>query len=107
MMTFIDLENLEKKELVKGGHVRFVHTEKMTFAYWILEQGTEVPLHSHHHEQVVNVIEGEIDLTLDGETRRLVPGQVAVISSNAEHAAKAATACRIIDVFCPVREDYK
>ena len=79
-MAFLDLENLETKELVQGGHVRFVHTEKMTFAYWKLEQGTEVPLHSHPHEQVVNVIEGELDLTLDGETRRLVPGQVAVVS---------------------------
>lgn len=106
-MTFIDLKILDKKELVKGGQVQFVHTEKMTLAYWILEPGTEVPLHSHPHEQVVNVIEGEIDLTIDGETRRLTPGQVAVVSSNAEHAAKAATACRIIDVFCPVREDYK
>ena len=106
-MTFIDLKNLEKKELVKGGHVRFVHTEKMTLAYWMLEPGTEVPLHSHPHEQVVNVIEGEIELTIDGETGRLTPGQVAVVSSNVEHAAKAATACRIIDVFCPVREDYK
>jgi quercetin dioxygenase-like cupin family protein len=106
-MAFLDLENMETKELVKGGHVQFVHTEKMTFAYWVLEQGTEVPLHSQPHEQVVNVIEGEIDLTLDGETRRLTPGQVAVVLSNAEHAAKAATACRIIDVFCPVREDFK
>jgi quercetin dioxygenase-like cupin family protein len=106
-MAFLDLENLETKELVKGGHVQFVHTEKMTFAYWSLEPETEVPLHSHPHEQVVNVIEGEIDLTIDGETRRLAPGQVAVVLSNAEHAAKAATACRIIDVFCPVREDFK
>jgi quercetin dioxygenase-like cupin family protein len=33
-------------------------------------------------------------------------GSVAVIPSNARHSGKAVTACRILDVFYPLREDY-
>ena len=39
-------------------HGRFVHSERMTFAWWRIEPGAEVPEHDHPHEQVVNVLEG-------------------------------------------------
>lgn len=106
-MSFIDLSQQEEKELVPGFHVKFVHTNNMTFAYWWIEAGAVLPDHSHHHEQVVNLIEGELELSLDGEVRKLSPGQVVIIPPNAAHSGKAVTPCRVIDVFHPVREDYK
>jgi len=56
---------------------------------------------------VANIIEGEFELTIDNETKILKPGDVAVIPSNAVHSGKAITDCRILDVFYPVREDYR
>ena len=106
-MSFIDLSQQEERELVPGFHVKFVHTNNMTFAYWRIETGAVLPDHSHHHEQVVNLIEGELELNLDGEVRKLAPGQVVIIPPNVPHSGKAVTPCRVIDVFHPVREDYK
>ena len=59
------------------------------------------------HEQISNVLEGEFEMTLDGITQLLKPGTVAVIPSMTVHSGKAVTDCYILDIFNPVREDYK
>jgi quercetin dioxygenase-like cupin family protein len=76
-------------------------------AYWEIEAGSELPLHDHPHEQIVNVLEGELQLTVEGETKILRPGSVAVIASSIPHSGKAITDCRVLDAFHPVREDYR
>jgi quercetin dioxygenase-like cupin family protein len=106
-MPFFKLSEQQSRELIPGIHVRFVHSEKMTFAYWELAAGAAIPEHSHIHEQVANVIEGEFELTIDGEKQLVSPGIVGVIPSNAVHSGIAITTCRILDVFFPVREDYR
>ncbi len=106
-MPFIDLDPIETKEIVPGYRAAFVHSDTMTLAYWTIEAGAELPEHSHPHEQVSNVLEGTFELTIAGETKRLGPGTIAVIPSNADHAGTAITDCRILDVFHPVREEYK
>ena len=106
-MPFVDLEAVESREPIPGTKVKFVHSDAMTMAYWTFEPGTDLPVHSHPHDQVTNVVEGELELTLEGETRTLRPGMVAVIPSNAVHSARSVTLCRLIDVFHPVREDYR
>ncbi len=106
-MPFIKLEEIEQKELFPGCRVRFVHSENMTFSYWTVEAGAILPRHSHPHEQVANMIEGEFEMTIDGETRVLGPGAVGVIPPNAVHSGKAIKKCRVIDVFYPIREDYR
>jgi len=106
-MGFLDLKDIEKKSLFPKTEVRFIHTEKMTIAYWNLEEGAEILEHAHPHEQVSNVLEGEMELKMNGETKFLGPGQVAVFPSNVAHSGRAKSRSRVIDVFCPVREDYK
>ncbi|MCP4681027.1 MAG: cupin domain-containing protein [Desulfobacterales bacterium] len=106
-MNFIELDEIEKRDLVPGGKVRFVHSDSMTLAYWTFEADGQFPEHAHPHEQVSSMIDGEFELTVDGKTRILNPGNVVIIPPNAAHSGKAVTKCRIIDVFHPVREDYR
>ena len=106
-MSFLKLKDFEEKEPVPGYKVRFIHTDNMTFAYWNIDAGAALPEHSHPHEQVANVIEGKFELNLNGDKREIEPGDVVTIPSNVKHAGKAVTDCRLIDVFYPVREDYK
>lgn len=106
-MTFIELSNIEQDEKIPGFNVRFVHSANMTFAHWDIVRGAKLPEHSHPHEQVAHMIEGEFELTIEGETRKLTPGTVAVIPSDAKHSGVAVTNCRILDVFYPIREDYR
>jgi quercetin dioxygenase-like cupin family protein len=106
-MAFLELDEVEGKEVFPGGKGQFIHTDNMTFAYWDFEAGAKVPEHSHPHEQVVNMIESELELTIDGSSKRLKPGLVAIVPPKAKHSGTAITDCRIVDVFCPVREDYR
>jgi quercetin dioxygenase-like cupin family protein len=106
-MAFIDTHEIDPREVFDGFRARFVHSANMTFAHWEIDAGAALPEHSHVHEQVVNMLEGEFELTIDGETRVLGPGHVAIIPSNARHSGRALTPCRILDAFYPIREDYR
>ncbi|MHC4598813.1 MAG: cupin domain-containing protein [Planctomycetota bacterium] len=106
-MPFIDLSKQEEKEPVPGYRVVFVHSERMTLAYWTVAEGAVMPKHAHPHEQVASVIDGRFELTVAGETKVLEPGAVAVIPPDTPHAGKALTLCRLIDAFQPVREDFR
>jgi quercetin dioxygenase-like cupin family protein len=103
----VQLFDLPAREVFPGFHGRFVHSERMTFAWWDIDSGAEVPEHDHPHEQVVNVLEGRLSLTVDGVERDLGPGEVVTIPGGVRHAARGLTACRVLDVFSPVREDYR
>jgi quercetin dioxygenase-like cupin family protein len=106
-MSFVELSKINSKEVAPGFTGRFVHSEKITIAYWDIKSGSSVPVHQHVHEMMVNVISGKLQLTIGNETRVLEPGTVGVIPENVPHTATAVTDCKVIDVFYPVREDYK
>ena len=86
---------------------RFATGSTMTSVTWTVTAGAILPEHSHPHEQVAHVLEGEFELTIGDETERLGPGTVAFIPPNVPHSGLAITECRIIDVFHPVRDDYR
>ncbi len=107
MKIFNKLEELEAKELMPGFKGKFVHMEHMTISYWEIKAGSILPEHQHHHEQTTNVISGTLELTVAGETQQLNFGECVAIPSNTIHSGRAITDCVVIDVFSPVREDYK
>ena len=106
-MAFVDISSLNEKEVIPGYRARSVHSGTMTFMYWTVEEGAVMPEHSHMHEQVANVLLGKFELTVDGETKLLEPGTVAVIPPHVRHGGRAITQCELLDVFLPEREDYK
>ena len=103
----INISEIEQKEIMPGFNGRFIHGESFTLAFWKIEAGSILPEHAHVHEQSTEVIEGELEVTIDGITKVYKPGMVAIIPSNIVHKGRALTHCKVTDVFCPVREDYK
>ncbi len=103
----IHSEDLKTTKLFQGAEVSFLHSETMTIAEWYFEPNTPLPEHSHPHEQIVNVISGELELTIEKKKYNLKPGSKVIIPGDKVHSAKAITECHVIDVFHPVREDYK
>ena len=103
----MNLEDITSKEIMPGYHGKLVHGEKISWAFWTVEEGAEVPEHHHHHEQIMHVVEGDFEFTLAGKTKVYKPGDVVLIPSNTPHGGKALTACKLMDVFSPVRDEYK
>jgi quercetin dioxygenase-like cupin family protein len=53
------------------------------------------------------VIEGELEITIDGVTQVARAGLVAIVPSNARHSVKALTDGRAIIVDYPVRRELE
>ena len=72
------------------------------------DAGATVPAHSHPHEQLGIVLRGMQALVVDGVARELGPMEGYVLPGKIEHSAYCGPdGATVIDVFCPVREDYR
>ncbi|MDX2303173.1 MAG: cupin domain-containing protein [Microscillaceae bacterium] len=107
MNFFENLENIPSVEKMPGFHGKFSHTERMTLAKWRIEAGSILPQHNHEHEQLVILLRGEFEMKVGEEVKICKPGDIVKIPSMAFHSGKALTDCEIIDIFQPVREDFK
>lgn len=107
MEQLIRIDDLKSREVFPGHHARFIHGDHMTIAYWRIDKGATVPEHAHPHEQVVNVLSGNYELTVAGKPLSLGPGMVVVIPGGVRHSGRAITDAALLDVFHPVREDYR
>jgi len=107
MSNFIQIEEIDQREIIPGFLARFVHSERITVSFWEINKGSRLPEHHHLHEQISMVTKGKFELTINGKSEVMVPGKTAVIPSDAVHSGAALTDCKVMDIFCPVREDYK
>jgi quercetin dioxygenase-like cupin family protein len=72
------------------------------------EDGAVVPAHDHPHEQLGIVLDGELTMVIGGAEHRLRAGDAYAIAGGVQHSAAADRGpCRVLDVFHPVREDYR
>lgn len=102
-MAFIDTNELDVKEPRPGWKGRFFNSDNMTFAHYTVAADAWIHEHSHPNEEVWTVIEGELEITLDGETRVGGPGYVAVVPPNIPHSLKALSASKAIVADYPLR----
>ena len=101
------LDSQESKELFPGFEAKFIHSDNMTITFVEIKAGAELPEHNHPHEQITFVREGTLQITMDNEEYLLEKGELLVIPPNAPHKGLAISVCNVLDVFNPVREDFK
>jgi len=67
-----------------------------------------VPEHSHPNEQVGMIIAGDLSFTIAGETRTLKPGDMFRIPGGVPHSVVALDQpVRVLDIFYPIRDEYR
>jgi quercetin dioxygenase-like cupin family protein len=97
-------------EMVNSSMSRqIVSGDKLMIARIKFKDGFVVPLHSHIHEQVTQVISGKMRFWLGEnkeQTMELVPGDVLVIPSNLPHEALMIGEVEEIDTWSPPRKDW-
>ena len=101
------IKDIPPKALAAGLTGYYAHGDKMTLGYVEIKAGSNLAEHKHEHEQITYIISGEMDMIVGGTIYHLKTGMYHVIPSNVLHGAHAITDCKVIDVFNPVREDYK
>ncbi len=102
-MPFLDPAKMPAAEPLPGWKGRFWRSENMSFAHYDFEAGSSIHEHHHPNEEVWTVIEGELEVTVDGVTEVAGPGFVAVVPSDVPHAVKARTHGKAIVSNWPVR----
>ena len=104
---FFSMDEVEEQELFPGFYARLVHSKSMSVSYVRCVKGAVLPVHHHQEQQILNLIRGEMEVTVCANKHLCQAGAVIVIPSNVPHTVTAVTECMAIDIFSPVRETYK
>jgi quercetin dioxygenase-like cupin family protein len=105
-MPFVDTNGLKVIERLPGWKGRYFHSASMTFAHYEFEAGSSIHEHCHPEEEVYELIEGELEVTVDGKSQIAKPGMVAIVPANGRHCVRALTDRRLIVVDHPARPDF-
>ena len=105
-MAIVDVSKLRVIERLPGWHGRYFHSASMTFAHYDFVRGASIHEHFHLEEEVYEVIEGELEITIDGVAQTVRPGLVGIVPGNVRHSVKALTDGRAIIVDYPLRKDF-
>ena len=103
---FKQLAEMPSKELMPGFVGKFLHLDTMTIAFWEIKAGSVLPAHQHPNDQSTNVLSGEMELTVGGETQIAKNGVPVIIPGDVEHSGKTLTDCTVLDIFSPARPEY-
>lgn len=104
-MSFVDTSKLAVVERKPGWFGRYFHSPNMTFAHYEFKQGSSVHEHFHPQEEVWQVIEGELEITVDGVAQVVRGGMAAIVLPNVRHSVKALTDGKAMVVDYPFRDD--
>jgi quercetin dioxygenase-like cupin family protein len=101
---------MRPKRIGEGAERRVAHTENLMIVVVDFSDGPQSqpdPPHSHPHQQVCYVVEGEIVFIMDGEQARLGSGDVFLVPSGRPHTIQRLTEhVRLVDCFTLIREDF-
>ncbi len=83
------------------------HTDQLMLVRHFFEAGWVGARHSHPHHQLVYVVRGALRVDVGGRVFEARTGDSFIVDGDVEHQASALEASEVLDVFTPVREDYR
>lgn len=100
-----------EKQTIAEGRTRFlVQTDRLMTAVIDFCDGPTSepdPPHSHPHEQITYVAEGEIFFCVENAKHHLCGGDLFAVPGNVPHSVQLLTdKVRLVDTFTPIREDF-
>ncbi len=91
-----------------GVQMHTTEAEKMTLSIVDMQAHAVIPEHSHPHEQIGYMVEGEAEFVIEGDSLQVRAGQMWRLPGGVRHKVIAGDRpMRAIDVFYPPREDYR
>lgn len=109
MVTKINWDAVQVEAVNASMKRQIISGEKLMIAKMQFKDGFVVPLHHHVHEQVTQVVSGQMRFWFGEhkeQTMDLFPGDVVVIPSNLPHEALMIGDVEEIDTWAPPRQDW-
>jgi quercetin dioxygenase-like cupin family protein len=108
MSVYQAVATLKPTKIWDGVLARTVDGERLSIGFVDIDPNVRVPEHTHENEQVGFVLRGSVTMVVDGQSRQLRVGETYTIASQVPHSATAgAGGVSVVDVFAPVRQDWK
>jgi len=98
---------VEAFEFVDGVRLHAIGGEQVLMCRVRYEPGKQVPWHAHEHtEQLMYILDGEVDMTIEDETATLKAGDVAVVNRGLHHKLFSEGGVTFIEALAPVPLDH-
>lgn len=105
---YADKSHCSEHQIFPGVKIFTTAGDNVMLSLVEFEPGAVVEMHQHPHEQMGMLLEGELTFTIGGETRVVRAGEMWRIPGHVPHKAVAGDKpVRALDVFNPIREDYR
>ena len=94
-------------EFVDGVRLHAIGGEQVLLCRVEYEPGKQVPWHAHEDtEQVMYILEGSIEMTIEEETSTLGPGDVVVVNRGQHHKVYSEEGVTFMEALAPVPLDH-
>jgi quercetin dioxygenase-like cupin family protein len=104
----VNLEDCFAMNPFEGVAMHVTEGEKMSLSVVDLQPHAVIAEHSHPHEQIGYMVFGTAEFVIAGRSYTVTAGQMWRLPGGTPHKVIAGDApVRAVDVFYPVREDYR
>jgi quercetin dioxygenase-like cupin family protein len=94
-------------EFVDGVRIHAIGGEQVLLCKVKYDPGKQVPWHAHEDtEQVMFILEGEVEMTIEEETATLKAGDVVVVNRGLNHKLFSAGGVTFMEALAPVPLDH-
>jgi AraC-like DNA-binding protein/mannose-6-phosphate isomerase-like protein (cupin superfamily) len=100
---------MENRENAVFRHERDRITDGLDIFFWVFNDSSSyVPTHWHSAMEVMYILEGEVDVTVGGQTTVLLPGDVYLVDCAVPHSTKSLGGNKavLIQIPYPILERY-
>jgi len=105
---FVDKSQCTRHDIFPGVTIYTTHGDHLMLSLVEFEPHAVVEAHSHPHEQMGLMLEGEAEFIVGGESRLVRAGELWRIPGNVVHKVIAGDKpVKALDVFYPIRDDYR
>lgn len=105
-MPFIDTRKIAPMEKEPGWRGRAFNSTHLTIGHWEFTAGSTIHEHHHIQEEIWEVIEGELEVVVDGVAQVAGPGVVAIVPAQTRHSVRALTDGKAIAIDYPLRPGF-
>jgi quercetin dioxygenase-like cupin family protein len=104
----VDKKDCSRHTIFPGVDIYTTHGERTMLSLVEFQPHAVVEEHSHPHEQLGLMLEGEAEFIIGGQSCMVRPGMMWRIPGGVKHQVIAGDRpVRAVDMFHPIREDYK